>query len=233
MADPFDIYQTDAGYAAVTSPIQRQILDALRAGEKQLPELVEITGRSKPTLSSLHMKELLGRELIEEIAHPTDSRRKVYRLRGSKIGSSELPVSQLKEAIQHYVSLSPLASRVPLASALEAIAAAPPKTPPEVLQAQAANLGRAASALFKVATVREMWLSLTSLLEAEGIASTVRMDLEAGTVELRLGAAIKAEPKAMAAALAGFAEGIAAERGLGLQSVIGRGAAGGVRLTAR
>src|SRR5687768_2013976 len=42
----FDIYQTDAGYAAVTNPVQRQILDALRGGDQQLPHLVKATGRS-------------------------------------------------------------------------------------------------------------------------------------------------------------------------------------------
>src|ERR1051326_7520549 len=133
----FDIYQTDAGYAAVTNPVQRQIPDALRKGERQLPDLVKLTGRSKPTLSSLHMKELLARELIEERGHPTDSRRKVYRLRAAKIGSSDIPVAQLRDAVQHYVGLGPLASRIPLRDVLAALCAAPPGTDPKAVWAQA------------------------------------------------------------------------------------------------
>src|ERR1051326_4705821 len=141
----FDIYQTDAGYAAVTNPVQRQILDVLRQGERQLPDLVKATGRSKPTLSSLHMKELLARELIEERPHPTDSRRKVYRLRAGKIGSSDIPVAQLREAVQHAVGLRPLPARLPLKSMVEALAAAPAGTDPKAVWAQAHRLGQLAA----------------------------------------------------------------------------------------
>ncbi|MEA3203955.1 MAG: uncharacterized protein QOI63_1635 [Thermoplasmata archaeon] len=227
----FDIYQTDAGYAAVTSPVQRQILDALRQGEKQLPELVEITGRSKPTLSSLHMKELLARELILEAVHPTDSRRKVYRLKASKIGSSELPVAQLRDAVQHYVSLSPLSPRVPLAAAFEALAAAPEGTAPEILQAQGHCLGTMAAPLFKAGTVRDLWMRISSFLEAEKVATSLRIDLQHGWMDLKLGPGVQGRPACMAAVLAGFVTGVAQGKALDLRTVRGTTVPDGIRLT--
>lgn len=228
----FDIYQTDAGYAAITNPVQRQILDALRAGEKQLPDLVKITGRSKPTLSSLHMKELLARELIEEREHPTDSRRKVYRLRAGKIGSSDIPVGQLREAVQHYVSLSPLAARLPLKAMVEALAAAPAGSDPKMVWAQAHRLGVLASGSLKVATARDLWMRLSGFLEAEEVAQPLRIDLEKGILELRLGPALKQSPALAAAIVSGLVEGVASGKGLVLGRLKTAAIPDGVRLQA-
>lgn len=226
----FDIYQTDAGYAAVTSPVQRQILDSLRDGEKQLPQLVEITGRSKPTLSSLHMKELLARELILEIAHPTDSRRKVYRLKGTKIGSSELPVAQLRDAVQHYVSLSPLTPRLSLASAFEALAAAPEDADTEVLHAQGHRLGTLAAPLLKAASARDLWMRLSSLLEAEKVATCLRIDLQHGSLDLRLCDGLRGRGTCMTAILAGFLAGLAQAKDIQFGKVRGSATSDGIRL---
>jgi hypothetical protein len=232
MADgSFDIYQTDAGYAAVTNPVQRQILDVLRLGERQLPDLVKATGRSKPTLSSLHMKELLARELIEERGHPTDSRRKVYRLKGTKIGSSDIPVAQLRDAVRHYVALSPLATRLPLRAAVESLAAAPAGADPRAVEAQARRLGQLASGALKVATVRDLWMRLSAFLEAEEVAQPARIDLERGTLELRLGPALRGSAVA-AAVLTGFVEGVADGKGLQLGRVTAQAIPDGLRLQA-
>lgn len=232
MADgAFDIYQTDAGYAAVTNPVQRQILDALRGGERQLPDLVKLTGRSKPTLSSLHMKELLARELIEERPHPTDSRRKVYRLKAGKIGSSDIPVGQLREAVQHYVSLSPLAARLPLKAMVEALGAAPAGTDPKAVWAQSQRLGALASGSLKVGSTRDLWMRLSGFLEAEEIAHPLRIDLEKGILDLRLGAALKGA-SLPAPILGGFVEGVAAGKGLELGRLKASVVADGVRLQA-
>lgn len=228
--DAFDIYQTNAGYAAVTNPVQRQILDALRAGEKQLPELVELTGRSKPTLSSLHMKELLARELIEERGHPTDSRRKLFRLKASKIGSSDIPVAQLRDAVQHYVSLSPVKSRLPLGTLIEAIAAAPAGADPKILWAQARHLGHQVAPTLKVASARELWMRVSSFLEQEDVARPLRIDLEHSIVEMSLGAALAAAPKHAPAILGGLVEGMASGKDLPLAHLKASTIPGGVRL---
>lgn len=228
----FDIYQTDAGYAAVTNEVQRQILDALRQRERQLPDLVQLTGRSKPTLSSLHMKELLTRELIEERPHPTDSRRKVYRLKASKIGSSDIPVAQLRDAVQHYVSLSPLATRLPLRAFVEALAAAPEATSDAVVRAQAHKLGSLAANLLRVGTKRELWMRATQLFEAEQLALPQRIDLEHDSLELRLGPALQGSPKLAGAILCGLLEGVASGQGLAVPHLTARSVAGGLRIQA-
>lgn len=212
--EAFDIYQTDAGYAAVTNPVQRQILESLRTAERQLPELVEITGRSKPTLSSLHMKELLSRELIEERGHPTDSRRKVYRLRATKIGSSDIPVSQLRDAVQHYVSLSPVKARLPLRSLIEALAAAPTGTDPNVVWTQARHLGTIAAPGLKVGNARDLWMRVSSFLEQEELARPLRIDLEHSRLELATGAAFEGARVFAPAILSGLIEGMAAGKGI-------------------
>src|SRR5581483_3743852 len=137
----FDIYQTESGYTAVTNDVRRQILNALAKKDRQLPELVKITRKAKPTLSSVHMKELLQQRLVEELAHPTDKRKKIYRLRARRIGSSNLPVDQLRSAVKSYVSASPLAARLPLAACVEAICAAPASASDETLRAQGRRLG--------------------------------------------------------------------------------------------
>lgn len=211
--------------------MQRQILDELRHGERQLPELVKLTGRSKPTLSSLHMKELLARELIEERAHPTDSRRKLYRLKAGKIGSSDIPVAQLREAVQHYVSLSPLAARLPLKAMVEALGAAPAGTEAKALWAQAHRLGSLAAGSLKVANTRDLWMRLSGFLEAEEIAQPLRIDLERGVLELRLGSALRGATAAPAI-LSGFVEGVAAGKGLAVARLKATAIPEGVRLQA-
>ena len=226
----FDIYQTDAGYAAVTNPVQRQILDALRTGEHQLPDLVKVTGRSKPTLSSLHMKELLARELIEELEHPTDSRRKVYRLKAGKIGSSDIPVAQLRDAVKHYVSLSPLAARLPLKAMVEALGAAPTGTDPKAVWAQAHRLGVLAASSLKVGTTRDLWMRLSGFLEAEGVAQPMRIDLERGILELRNGPPLQAHAALAPAILSGLMEGVASGKGLELPKLKATTIPDGVRL---
>jgi len=230
--EAFDIYQTDAGYAAVTNPVQRQILEALRGGEKQLPDLVEVTGRSKPTLSSLHMKELLARELIEERGHPTDSRRKVYRLKASKIGSSDIPVSQLREAVQHYVSLSPVKARLPLHTFVQALAAAPPGTDGKVLWAQARQMGMQVAASLKVGSVRDLWMRVSAFLEQEELARSLRIDLEHSVLELQPNPSLGASGPFAAAILAGLIEGMAAGKNLDLPRLKATATSTGVRVQA-
>ncbi len=228
----FDIYQTDAGYAAVTNPVQRQILDSLRTGERQLPELVEITGRSKPTLSSLHMKELLARELIEERGHPTDSRRKVYCLRATKIGSSDIPVSQLRDAVQHYVSLSPVKASLPLRSLVEALAAAPAGTDPDIVWTQARHLGTIAAPGLKVGNARDLWMRVSSFLEQEDLARPLRIDLEHSRLELTLGAAFEKAGVLAPAILSGLIEGMAWGKGIALPRLKATTMPNGVRIEA-
>jgi hypothetical protein len=216
-SNDFDIYQTESGYIAVTNDVRRQILNALAKKDRQLPELVKITRKAKPTLSSVHMKELLHQRLVEELAHPTDKRKKIYRLRARRIGSSNLPVDQLRTAVKQYAAASPLAARVLVCVALDAIGAAPPDAPLDALRAQARRLGSAGQSGLAAPNPREAVTNLASILEREGLARALRLDLEGARLELETGPGLPAVGPADRPALlvAGFVEGLLGERALG------------------
>lgn len=210
-ANEFDVYQTSAGYVAVTNEVRRAILVALSKKERDLNELVKITGKAKPTLSNLHMKELLAQNLIEEIPHPTDARRKIYRMKGQRIGSSNIPIDQLRGAVKHYVSLSPLAHALPLQQVFDVILSGGARSG-DVVHKQAAKLGEISSNLLVAPDLRELLPRVAAYLEREGITRTARIDLEHLALELDVNPRY-AEPKEgvklTASLLAGFLEGVA------------------------
>lgn len=197
----FDIYQTRSGYTAVDNEVQRQILEALEKDDLQLPDLVEATGKSKPTLSATHMKELLNRELVEELPHPSDRRKKVYHLIGTRIGSSDIPVPQLRRAVESYVSLSPVQPRLPLLGVLASIAV--PEAPAEVLWHQGHRLGGLVAGSQRASDERSLWMRLLRFLEEQGVGHAVRMDLDEPSIVLEPGEALAEHPAATAHVLAG------------------------------
>lgn len=211
----FDIYQTESGYTAVTNEVRRQILNALAKKDRQLPDLVKITKKSKPTLSSVHMKELLAAGLVEEITHPTDKRKKIYRLAARRIGSSALPVDQLRSAVKQYVSTAPGAARLPLTTTFEAMAAAPPDCPVGVLRQQSVKLGLLSVGLFQPVERRELVTSLAAFLEREGLARPLRLDLESLRLDMELSQDLPGEVDEgrLALLVAGFVEGVLRGRG--------------------
>lgn len=212
----FDIYQTESGYTAVTNEVRRAILTALAKRDRGLPELVKITGKAKPTLSSVHMKELLQQKLIQELPHPTDNRRKVYRLVARRIGSSNVPVEQLRNAVKQYVALTPMTARLPIAVALEALAAAPRGTAGDVLAAQARRLGTLAATLYPQAGARDLVTGVAGFLEHEALARPLRLDLEHSQLELEVAPDLLADapPDVLGLLLGAFVEGVLRGRGL-------------------
>lgn len=206
-ARPFDIYRTASGYVAVTNPVRRAILDALRArGELELGDLVTVTGKSKPTLSNLHMRELLDQRLVEERANPTDARRKSFRLVAAHIGSSNLPVEQLRDAVKHYVTLAPLAYAVPFATVVDVLLA-DGTVDAAHLRAQGRALGARTSAQLACATTREALASVAAFWEREGLA--VRAEARASDLAFHAAPAFAARaPESFAALLAGALEGV-------------------------
>lgn len=179
----FDIYQTTSGYTAVTNVVRRKILDALAKKELELGDLVSITGKSKPTLSNLHMRELLEQHLIEEQQHPTDARRKSFRLIATRIGSSNVPLEQLRGAVKHYVSISPLAYAIPFPTVLEVLLAGPEGAH---VRDQARALGEKASSLFTTTSPRDALTALAGFWEREGVARTVRIDFDKLEAEVQV-----------------------------------------------
>lgn len=205
----FEIYQSDAGYVAVTNEVRRKILAALAKKERDLNELVKITGKAKPTLSNLHVRELLAQNLVEELAHPTDQRRKIYRLKGQRIGSSNIPIDQLRGAVKQYVSVSPLAHALPLQQVLDILLAGGPRAA-EAISRQATKLGELSSHLFTAPDLREMLPRVGSYWEREGITRTAKIDLEHLALELDVNpryAETKETLKLTATLLAGFLAG--------------------------
>jgi hypothetical protein len=172
---------------------------------------VKITKKAKPTLSSVHMRELLDAKLVEELAHPTDKRKKIYRLKGRRIGSSSLPVEQLRNAVKSYVGVAS-AARLPLTAALEAIAAAPASAPDATLRAQARKLGELVSEGFAPASLRDGVTALAALFEREGIARPLKLDLEGHSLEMELEKQLEGEETRLALLVAALAEGLLGSR---------------------
>lgn len=207
----FDIYASREGYVAVTNPVRRRILEALAEAPRQLPELMEITGRSKPTLSSVHMRELLGQGVIREEPHPKDARRKVYHLTARRIGSSDIPVEELRSAVKHSTATASSGAQVPLFLALRALAAGPASMPGATVHAQAVGLGEGISDLVPDGRPGERLVALARLLEANGLARPLQIDLEHGRLVLEPSLnAGEGLGDHLAAILAGLTEGLLA-----------------------
>lgn len=211
----FDIYQTAGGTTAITSPVQRQILQALSQGELQLPDIVELTGKAKSTLSSIHMKELLARQIIEELPHPTDSRRKVYRLVGKPLKASSTNIKELQEdAAKTFERHALPIHGLPLASIFQVLDAAPARQD-GALRKQADALGRKYAHRFTATNVAGFASELTRFVETERLAEHLQLDFEALTFRCRPGSKVSdLEADRLGLLLAGFAEGVAAARGL-------------------
>lgn len=205
----FEIYQSDAGYVAVTNEVRRKILAALAKKERDLTELVKITGKAKPTLSNLHVRELLAQNLVEELPHPTDQRKKIYRLKAHRIGSSSIPIDKLRGAVKQYVSQSPLAHAIPLQQVLDVLLAGGPRSHDAVAR-QAIKLGEIAAHLFTASEPREFLQRVAAYWEREGITRTANINLEHLQLDLDVNpryVETKDGAKLTATLLAGFLEG--------------------------
>lgn len=226
-SNEFDIYQTDSGYTAVTNPVRRQILQALSEGDMQLAEMMDLTGKAKPTLSSVHLKELLAQRLVDEYPDPADSRRKFYRLIGTRIGSSSVPVDQLRSAVKHYVSLSPMAARLPIGVFVEALLVGG-KSHDALVKRQAARLGRSVASLLRASDRRDFLTGVCRFLDQEGLTKTLQIDLQADAAAFARGPGLGREvvPARLAVVLAGLLEGAGDAAGVGIKEVRPQATAG-------
>jgi DNA-binding transcriptional ArsR family regulator len=76
---------------AIAEPTRRRILDAVRAGERSVGDLVEIVGMHQPGVSR-HLKVLRDAGLV---AVRPDAQRRLYRLRSE-------PLKELDEWLEPY-----------------------------------------------------------------------------------------------------------------------------------
>lgn len=207
----FVIYGTPDGYVAVTNDVRQRILEILEKEDRELPHLAEATDRAKSTLSSNHMPKLVEEGLVEVRQHPQDGRRKVYALAGERLGSSSVPVDELRSAVKDYVTTAPLGGRLEVPTALGAIAAAPGDAPGEVLEAQARALGRECGRFLGRDEDRRPVMRVAEFLEREGVARALQLDLEAPAMALDPSGKV-AGPHA-STVLAGFVAGALSTEG--------------------
>src|SRR5439155_15478102 len=185
---------------------RRQILSALAEKDLDLPALMKVTGRSKPTLSNLHVRELLDRKLVEERPHPRDSRRKLYRLIGRKIGSSDVPIEQLRGVVKQYAVGAMAAHAIPLADVLDIITTE--GVGKDAAQRMGRALGTRLAALFPERGLRDLSAAVAAFWEREGLARLRRVDLDRDEMEVELGPrAPEGREEAMAELLGGVLAG--------------------------
>lgn len=93
-----EIFSTESGILAVTSPVKKKILHLLSEGEKTGSEIRKELDKAKSTIS-VHLKDLEELGLIEEKTSPSDKRKKVFSLSATLFGKSQLPSDQHYEKI--------------------------------------------------------------------------------------------------------------------------------------
>jgi hypothetical protein len=199
----FDIYQSSRGYVTVSNNVQRLVL-AAATERRSFQDLVQATGRSKPTVS-LQIKDLVAQDLLEEEADPSDARRKYYRLKAQRIGSSDIPVQELSSAVKDYVKRAsdPMVS---LPVVVQAIIAAGARD--KQAWAQGDFLGRSLAPQMQLAPGDDdAWLRLSKFLERAGLAKPLRIDLAQRRMDCELDAGLRGPVPAVAAALGGLANG--------------------------
>ena len=99
----FEIWQAGGKIASIENPVRLKILRHLEQAPRTLNELVVATRKSKPTLSTLHLPPLLQTGLVQEQPDPHDGRVKWYRLVGTRLGSSAVDASALRDAVLGFV----------------------------------------------------------------------------------------------------------------------------------
>ncbi|MGB1585734.1 MAG: hypothetical protein ACPHID_01655 [Thermoplasmatota archaeon] len=196
---------------AVTNPVQRQILEALGQNDLQLPDLVELTGKAKSTLSSIHVRELLRRELVEELPHPSDSRRKIYRLVGRPMKASES--GRMPEMRSLPTRPAPTGG-INLATVFQVLAAAPLEAH-TVMDQQARALGARYASRLASTDATGFAHALTRFVEEERLAQHLQLDFEGMAFRCLPGPAVsQVDAARMGVLLAAFATGAAQATGL-------------------
>lgn len=85
--DCFDIYETHDGLRPIGSTVRRGILSKMRGRELTVPEMIDVTGLTKSTIST-HLALLYKENLVGYREDPEDRRRKRYFLTARYVGMS-------------------------------------------------------------------------------------------------------------------------------------------------
>lgn len=186
LPESFTIYGTAKGYVAVTNPVRQRILKHLEDGERTLTDLVKLTGKAKSTLSAVHLRDLLHTGLVEERAHADDSRVKLYRLAGRRIGSSSVPIDDLRDAVRNYVASSQGGLALPLVSIVDAFDKLPAMRPDELrwVGLVGERLGSLAAMHLKAEQPAPLLRELGEVWRRDGLGTVVKVKADASGIEL-------------------------------------------------
>jgi len=101
----FKIFSSKKHIDVVKGQVKVKILEALCKRNLSFNEIVELTGKAKPTVSQ-HLRELVDNGLIKSIKDPNDKRRKIFSINAEFLGE----LSRNKESkfdIDEYFSKLP------------------------------------------------------------------------------------------------------------------------------
>jgi hypothetical protein len=101
----YKIFSSDNKVDVVKGQVKVKILDSLCLNNMSFNEIVELTGKAKPTVSQ-HLRELVDEGLIKSTKDPNDARRKIFCINAEFLGD----LSRNKESkfdIDEYFSKLP------------------------------------------------------------------------------------------------------------------------------
>jgi predicted hydrocarbon binding protein/DNA-binding HxlR family transcriptional regulator len=101
----YKIFSSNNKIDVVKGQVKVQILDALCEKNMSFNEIVELTGKAKPTVSQ-HLRELVDDDLIRSTKDPQDARRKIFCINAEFIGELSKDKEQ-KFDIDDYFSKLP------------------------------------------------------------------------------------------------------------------------------
>ncbi len=167
----FEIWQTGARIHAVDNPVRLRILELLEQKDRSLTDLVLHTRKAKSTLSAVHMPPLVDAGVVLEQTDAKDSRVKRYHLVGHRLGSSDVSVPELRDAVLAYAQSS---GTVPLPALLAILAPADLVTSgakKAYVDAVANRIGDAVRRLITSSDAAEARREVNKLLHGAGLAT--------------------------------------------------------------
>ena len=91
----FELYATESKVVTIDDPIKIKIIHFLQNSERHFNEIVRFTGKAKSTISK-HLESLENDKLIVSNKDPTDSRKKIYKIKATLLGRATKSKPALK-----------------------------------------------------------------------------------------------------------------------------------------
>lgn len=123
-AGPFDIYETARGPCHVGNQVRRLILKKMQGSELTVPEMIDVTGLTKSTIST-HLAVLHREQMVSYREDPSDRRKKRYFLTARHVGTTRPCTERLPfhgPGFEHTPGAGPGVDRLLLRSLLAELA---------------------------------------------------------------------------------------------------------------